>query len=99
MYLLDTVVLSELRKSPQRRNARVVSWLANVRPDELFLSAVSVAEVERGIARQRRADATFAKAFGRLAERRIEQLWRESPASHYSGGSTVGAIVGTDRKQ
>jgi predicted nucleic acid-binding protein len=62
MYLLDTVVLSELRKSPRRRNARVVSWLGNVRPDELFLSTVSVAEVERGIERQRRADAVFARA-------------------------------------
>jgi predicted nucleic acid-binding protein len=62
MYLLDTVVLSELRKSPARRNPHVVSWLASVRPDELFISAVSIAEIERGIERQRPVDPAFAAA-------------------------------------
>ena len=62
MYLLDTVVLSELRKSPARRNPTVVSWLASVLPDELFISAISIGEIERGIERQRSVDPTFAAA-------------------------------------
>jgi predicted nucleic acid-binding protein len=62
MYLLDTVVLSELRKSPPRRNPHVVSWLASVSPDELFISAISIGEIERGIERQRSVDPAFAAA-------------------------------------
>lgn len=62
MYLLDTLVLSELRKAPPRRNANVVSWLASVSPDELFISAISIGEIERGIARQRSVDPAFASA-------------------------------------
>ena len=62
MYLLDTVVLSELRKGPPRRNPHVVSWLASVSPDDLFISAISIGEIERGIERQRSADPAFATA-------------------------------------
>ena len=62
MYLLDTVVLSELRKSPRRRNPNVVSWLASVSPDELFISAISIGEIERGIERRRSVDPAFAAA-------------------------------------
>lgn len=60
MYLLDTVVLSELRKKFQRRNPHVVSWLASVAPDDLFISTLSIAEVERGIERQRKVNPSFA---------------------------------------
>jgi predicted nucleic acid-binding protein len=62
MYLLDTVVLSELRKKPPRRNPHVVSWIASVSTDDLFISAISIAEIERGIERQRVADPAFATA-------------------------------------
>lgn len=62
MYLLDTVVLSELRKGPSRRNRNVVSWLGSVSPDELFISAISIGEIERGIERQRSVDPAFAAA-------------------------------------
>jgi toxin FitB len=62
MYLLETAVLSELRKSPPRRNSHVVSWLASVSPDDLFISAISIGEIERGIERQRSVDPPFATA-------------------------------------
>jgi len=62
MYLLDTVVLSELRKMPPRRNPHVVSWLDSVPPDELFLSVITICEIERGIERQRSVDPAFAVA-------------------------------------
>lgn len=60
MYLLDTVVLSELRKRPQRRNRHVVSWFASVEPDDLFISVLNIGEIERGIERQRIVDPAFA---------------------------------------
>jgi hypothetical protein len=39
-YLVDTNVLSELRKK-DRCDANVAAWLASVAPDELFVSVLS----------------------------------------------------------
>lgn len=50
MYLVDTVVLSELRKA--QRDPRLVEWLERQRTVDLFVSVVSIGEIERGIARQ-----------------------------------------------
>ena len=58
MYLLDTVVLSELRK--RRRDKHVVAWLESVSPSDLYISVITVAEIEQGIAQQRKANPTFA---------------------------------------
>ena len=63
MYLLDTVVLSELRK--RRRNTHVVNWIGAVTPADLFLSTVTVAEIELGIERQRAIDPAFAAELAR----------------------------------
>ena len=58
MYLLDTVVLSELRR--RERNPGVVNWLASQRSSELFLSVVTIGEIERGILLQQTKNAPFA---------------------------------------
>jgi toxin FitB len=63
MYLLDTTVLSELRRS--RRDPALVKWLRGVRPTDLFVSVVTIGEIERGIAKQRRAEPACAE---RLAD-------------------------------
>ena len=47
MYLLDTVVVSALRR--QDRFPRVVAWVRKQRTADLFLSVISVSEVEKGI--------------------------------------------------
>jgi toxin FitB len=70
MILLDTVVLSELRKrdtSPQ-----VIRWLTGYQDTDLFLSVVSIGEIERGIEKKRTADPVFAA----LLTRWIEDLLR-----------------------
>lgn len=56
MYLLDTNVVSELRRAP-RANAGVMSWSKSVAPDDLFISAITVFEIERGILSIERRDA------------------------------------------
>lgn len=66
MILLDTVVLSELRKkdpSPQ-----VVAWLTGFRDSDLFLSVISLGEIERGIEKKRRDDPAFAASLTRWLE-------------------------------
>lgn len=63
MYLIDTDVLSALRK--RRRDPNVVSWIGSVSDRELFLSVVTIGEVERGIERQRTVDPAFAAELAR----------------------------------
>ncbi len=58
MFLIDTMVLSELRR--RQRDPGVVGWIAQQRQDDCFLSVVSIGEIERGIARRRAADPAFA---------------------------------------
>lgn len=58
MILLDTMVLSELRKS--RPNAGVISYLKEQRPETVFLSAMTIGEIEAGIEKQRSVSPDFA---------------------------------------
>ena len=59
MFLIDTMVLSELRL--RQRDPGVVAWISGQRPEDCFLSVVSIGEIERGIARKRTSDAAFAQ--------------------------------------
>jgi predicted nucleic acid-binding protein len=58
MFLVDTVTLSELRR--RQRDPMVVAWFERQRTTDLFLSVISIGEIERGIARQRASDPAFA---------------------------------------
>ena len=49
--LLDTNVISELRKSSARVNPGVRKWVASQRPTDLFISVITVMELEIGIRR------------------------------------------------
>ncbi len=55
MYLLDTNVVSELRR-PKPHKA-VLSWFAEIPDDQLFLSAVTIGEIQVGIEITREQDA------------------------------------------
>jgi predicted nucleic acid-binding protein len=48
-WLLDTCVISEFTKP--RPSAHVIEWLSGCDEDTLFLSVLTVGELERGIAR------------------------------------------------
>lgn len=58
MYLLDTNVVSELRKAKTgKADPGVVAWAATVPAAEMFLSAISVLELEMGVLLIERRDA------------------------------------------
>ncbi len=59
MYLLDTNVISEFRRT--KPHGAVLSWLNNTSNDELFISAVSVGEIQSGIEKTREQDLVKAK--------------------------------------
>ena len=48
MYLLDTNVVSELRRR-DRGDENVMAWYASVSADELFLSVLTLGEIRKGI--------------------------------------------------
>ena len=60
MYLLDTNVVSELRRP--KPHGGVIAWLADAAEEELFLSAVTLGELQAGIERTRRQDPEKASA-------------------------------------
>ncbi len=50
MYLLDTNVISELRKAKSgKANKHVVAWANTISANSLFLSAITILELETGI--------------------------------------------------
>lgn len=55
LYLLDTNVVSELRKP--RPHGGVVAWLESIDDAQLFLSAVTLGEIQAGIELTREQDA------------------------------------------
>ena len=59
MFLLDTNVLSELRRP--RPNPGVVRWIANTPGYQLYLSAVTIGEIQTGIENRRERDPSMAE--------------------------------------
>ena len=59
MYLLDTNVVSELRRP--RPHGAVLDWLADVPAEHLFVSAVTIGEIQAGIEITREQDAAKAE--------------------------------------
>jgi Predicted nucleic acid-binding protein, contains PIN domain len=57
MFLLDTNVISEMRKvGDGKANANVMAWLSSVNATTCYLSAVTLMEIEVGILRIERRD-------------------------------------------
>lgn len=55
MFLLDTNVISELRRGP-RVDSHVAAWVDSVQQSELYLSIMTVFELELGVALLERRD-------------------------------------------
>ena len=73
MYLLDTNVVSELRKP--RPHGAVLAWIKSVDDAQLFVSAVTLGEIQAGIELTREQDATKANEI---------EVWLEQVASAYN---------------
>jgi hypothetical protein len=53
-YLLDMNVVSELRKT--KPHGGVVAWIGNQHPNQLFISAVTIGELQAGVEHTRQQD-------------------------------------------
>jgi toxin FitB len=63
-YLLDTNVISELRKG-KRADANVTAWFADLDDEDIFLSVLTIGEIRRGIESVRRRDPDSAATLDR----------------------------------
>ena len=73
MYLIDTNVISEIRKG-RRTDPNVAAWFRRVRDDELFLSVLVVGEIRQGIERLRPRDPRGALALERWLEEILQSF-------------------------
>ncbi|MFY7942571.1 MAG: type II toxin-antitoxin system VapC family toxin [Burkholderiaceae bacterium] len=73
MYLLDTNVISELRRA--KPHGAVLAWLKKAPEQDLHLSAVSLGEIQAGIELTREQDPTKAEAL---------ESWAEQVAASYN---------------
>lgn len=60
-FLIDTNIISEVRKQ-HRCDANVARWFASIDASELYLSALVLGEIRRGIEKCRSRDAVKASA-------------------------------------
>jgi predicted nucleic acid-binding protein len=76
-YLLDTNVISELRKG-ERADANVRAWFSELADEEIFLSVLTIGEVRRGVENVRRRDPKSAAALdswlARLSEAHRDRI-------------------------
>jgi hypothetical protein len=71
MFLLDTNVISELRKTTENKiNPGVKEWAETKMPSTMFLSVITIFELELGILRLERRD----KKQGQILRKWLSQL-------------------------
>jgi len=68
-YLLDTNVLSELRKPTGRASTNVRLWAGRQRTSDLLISVITVMEIEIGVARMERRDSVQGDVLRKWLER------------------------------
>ncbi|MEZ5448932.1 MAG: type II toxin-antitoxin system VapC family toxin [Thiolinea sp.] len=78
MYLLDTNVVSELRKAKNgKADPNVVAWANSVSPASLFISAITVLELKTGILLVERRDEKQGKALRQWLENQVLPAFEE----------------------
>ena len=82
-FLLDTNVISELRKG-ERADANVRRWFGGLGDEEIYLSVLTIGEIRRGVESVRRRDPEAAAALdgwlSRLGETHRERILPVGPA-------------------
>ena len=101
MYLLDTMIISELGK--KERHPGVTAWLSNKPDSELFISVISIGEIAKGIAQQDKQDKVFAGTLRQWLEKllllyhdrilpvdvRIAKRWGEMSVQAHNTGADI----------
>jgi predicted nucleic acid-binding protein len=70
MYLLDTCVVSELRR-PDKANTKVLAWAQSVAVVEQYISAITILELEQGVLAKERTDPSQGQVLRRWLEQSV----------------------------
>jgi len=102
-YLLDTCVISELIKP--KPNSKVIKWLRSCQDESLFLSSLTIGEIQKGISRlpnsrkkiklQNWLDSELIQRFDERVlgiDFKVAQKWGEIQASSEIAGIKMPAI-------
>lgn len=82
MFLIDTNVVSELRKaSDDRANTNVTTWVSKHDASRFYISAITLMEVEIGILRIERRDVEQGKRLRHWMERHLLREFRHRTLS------------------
>jgi len=73
-YLLDTNIISEVRKG-QQCNPNVANWYDSIDDTDIYLSVLVLGEIRKGIERARRTDSVQARAL---------EKWLSEVATNYA---------------
>ena len=94
MYVLDTNVVSELRKARDgQADQNVIAWAAGIPPASLFLSAITILELEQGVLMIERRDHTQGTVLREwLHMRGTAVVRRPRSADRYRRGAALCAI-------
>lgn len=76
-WLLDTNVVSELRKSPDKLSSGVRTWAEESPPTSMYVSAISILEIERGVQMKERLDPTQGNVLRRWLEQRVLSTFQQ----------------------
>lgn len=113
-FLIDTNIISEIRKGP-RCDAKVAAWYAAIDDDELYLSVLVLGEIRKGVERARRRDpvkaealaawlASVDRAFGErilAIDRKVADEWGRMSAGRpipTIGGPTIEGLLAATAK-
>lgn len=81
MYLLDTNVISELRKqSTGKADANVVAWAQSIPADTMYLSVITLMELEMGVLSIQRKD---------FRQGNLLRLWLDTQVIPAFNGRTI----------
>ena len=74
MFLLDTNVISELRHGKPHQSAAVRAWAEEQPVQQLYLSSITVLELEMGVLRMERKDRSQSKVLRAWVEAVFQQF-------------------------
>jgi toxin FitB len=76
MFLIDTNALSELRRG-ERADPGLAAWAAGADPADLFVSAITIFEIELGVAQVARRDAAQGAVLRRWIDTQVMPVFKD----------------------
>ena len=93
MFLLDTNVISELRVGKANQSAAVRHWAGSVPGNQLYLSSISILELETGVLLMERKDAQQ----GQTLRSWLQGVMKEFSSQLLPFGSTTAVLCAAMR--